>query len=197
MRNYPFIVFVLFAVLIVGAMPAAASRILSMPTADVIGEALELNFLYHRGISSLEAQYGFYPGLSGGLRQEFGGNLYATLRAAIVEETQSLPGFALGGELSLKQPHLYAVASKQLGLPGLRGHLALGTGRYAKGMAGVSLMLNPVQVKNAPTTSLFVEYDGDGVNGGLTAQFSPELKANLGLSSGYGLSFGLSFRAAF
>jgi hypothetical protein len=64
-------------------------------------------------------------------------------------------------------------------------------------MAGVSFMLNPVKVSNVPTTSLFLEYDGQGLNGGLTAQFSPELKANIGLSMGYGMSFGLSYKTAF
>jgi hypothetical protein len=197
MSNHRFILILVLAVLISASMPVSASRILSVPTADVKDDTLDFSFLYHRGVSSLEALYGFYPGLSAGLRQEFGGSLFAVLRAAVVEETQSLPGFALGGELSVKQPNLYAVVSKQLGMPGLRGHLALGSGRYARGMAGVSFMLNPVQVGNAPTASLFVEYDGIGVNGGLTAQFSPELKANLGMSSGHGLSFGVSFRAAF
>lgn len=190
----------LLVVLVTLAIPASAAKILTVPTADVPSNALELDFLYHRGASSLGAQFGFYPGLSAGLRQEFGhdtNHLYATFKAAISEETQSRPGFALGGELSLKQQHLYAVLSKQLGMPGLRGHLALGLGRYSRGMAGVSFMLNPVKVSNVPTTSLFVEYDGHGLNGGLIAQFSPELKANIGLSMDHGMSFGLNYKAVF
>ncbi len=179
--------------------PVAASRILTMPTADVHNDTLEIDFFYHRGSSILGAQYGFYPGLSAGLRQELGGSnrLYATLRAAISEETQSRPGVALGGELSLKQQHLYVVISKQLGIPGLRGHAALGFGRYSRGMAGVIYVLNPVKLNDAPTTSVFVESDGQGVNGGLIAQFSPELKAKVALSSGNGLSIGLNLRTAF
>ena len=58
-------------------------------------------------------------------------------------------------------------------------------------------MLNPVKVKNLPTTSLFVEYDGRGFNGGLIAQFAPEFKAKIGLASEHGLSFGVSYRASF
>ena len=201
MRNTPCILFVLFVLLLAATSSATASRILTVPTADVTDDTLELDFHYHRNISSLGAQFGFYPGLSAGLRQEFApdgkGQLYLTLKAAIIEETQSLPGFALGGELSFNRQHLYAVASKQLGMPGLRGHIALGLGRYSRGMAGVSYVLNPVKVSNVPTTSVFMEYDGQGLNGGLVAQFSPELKANLGLSFGHGISFGVNYKAAF
>ncbi len=197
MPKISYITLILLILLVTLTIPVSASKILTVPTADVPGNTLELDFLYHRGVSSLGAQFGFYPGLSGGIRQEFGGYLYATLKAAILEETQSRPGLAVGGELSLNKQHLYVVASKQLGMPGLRGHLAFGLGRYSRGMAGVSFMLNPVKVSNVPTTSFFLEYDGQGLNGGLTAQFSPELKANIGLSMGYGMSFGLSYKTAF
>ena len=131
------------------------------------------------------------------LKQNLGGTLYATVKAALMEETSDLPGFAIGGELSLDRQHLYAVASKQIGLPGLRAHLALGSGRFSRGMAGVSFMLNPVKTSNVPTTSLFLEYDGRGLNGGLTAQFNPELKANVGLSFDYGISFGVNYKLGF
>lgn len=199
MRNATRILTVLLVLLTTMTVPVAASKILAVPTADVHQDTLEIDFSYHRGVGTLGAQYGFYPGLSAGLRQEFGGNntLYATLRAAIVEETQSRPGIALGGELSLKQQHLYAVISKQLGVPGLRGHAALGLGRYSKGMAGVIYTLNPVRVDNVPMTSVFVEYDGQGFNGGLIAQFSPEFNAKVAVSSGHGLSLGLNLRTAF
>ncbi|HKM43530.1 MAG TPA: hypothetical protein VJZ70_06015 [Limnochordia bacterium] len=199
MRKTFYILGALFVLLVSLINPVSASKILTVPTADVAGDTLEIDFLHNRGRSSVGAQFGFYPGLSGGLRQTFGGDshLYITLRAALIEETQSRPGLALGGELSLQRQHLYAVASKQLGIPGLRGHLALGTGSYSRGMAGVIYMLNPVKVNNAPTTSVFVEYDGQGINGGMMAQFSPELKANIAVSSGYGIGFGLSYKAAF
>jgi hypothetical protein len=189
--------FIVLILLITMALPATASKILVVPTADVSSNSLELDYLYHRGVSSLGAQFRFYPGLAGGIRQDFGGHLYVTLRAAVLEETQSRPGIALGGEVSLKKQHLYVVASKQLGMPGLRGHLAFGTGRYSRGMVGVGYVLNPVKVSNVPTTSLFVEYDGQGINGGLTAQFSPEFKANIGLSMGHGMSFGVGYKATF
>lgn len=198
MRKISYALVALFILFVTSANPVFASRILSVPTADVPNNALELDFIHHRGRSSLGAQFGFYPGLSGGLRQGFGDDrqLYVTLRAALIEETQSLPGLALGGELSLSRQHVYAVLSKQLGIPGLRGHLAFGLGRYSRGMAGVIYMLNPVKVKDVPTTSVFAEYDGQGISGGVVAQFSPELKASLAVSSD-GASFGLSYKAVF
>ena len=198
MRKISYITMLMFVLLFGLTTQALASRVLDMPTADVPDEALELDFLYHRGVGSLRAQVGFYPGLSAGLRQDFGGHLYATLKAAILQETQEWPGLALGADLSLgKQQHLYAVVSKQLGNPSLRGHAAIGLGRYSRGMAGVSYVLNPVKVNNLPTTSLFVEYDGRGLNGGLIAQFAPGLKAKIGLASGHEISFGVSYKAAF
>ena len=198
MRKTPYVIVTLFMILALLSIPAAASKIFSVPTADVAGDAFELEFLHHRGQSSVGAQFGLLPGLSGGLRQNFGPDrqLYATLRGALVEETQSRPGFALGAELSLKQQHIYAVVSKQLGVPGLRGHFALGTGRYSRAMAGVIYMLNPVKVSNVPTVSVFAEYDGQGLAGGVITQFSPEFKANLAVSS-QGASFGLGYKAVF
>lgn len=198
MRKIRGITLIMFILLAAVSMEALAFGVLEMPTADVSNEALELDFLHHRGVSSLRAQFGFYPGLSAGVRQDFGGQLYLIAKAAILEETQEWPGLALGADLSLgKRQHLYAVLSKQLGNPSLRAHAAIGLGRYFSGMAGVSYVLNPVKVKNLPTTSLFVEYDGRGFNGGLIAQFAPEFKAKIGLASEHGLSFGVSYRASF
>ena len=198
MRKIRGITLIMFILLAAVSMEALAFGVLEMPTADVSNEALELDFLHHRGVSSLRAQFGFYPGLSAGVRQDFGGQLYLIAKAAILEETQEWPGLALGADLSLgKRQHLYAVLSKQLGNPSLRAHAAIGLGRYSRGMAGGSYVLNPVKVKNLPTTSLFVEYDGRGFNGGLIAQFAPEFKAKIGLASEHGLSFGVSYRASF
>ncbi len=197
MQKISFTIVLLSIFFVVLTTPAIASKVLVMPTGDVPVETLEMDFLYHRGLNSLGAQIGFYPGLSAGLRQDFGGQLYATVKAAIIEETQNRPAFALGGELSVNRTHLYAAVSKQLGNPSLRGHVAFGLGRYSRGMAGMTLMLNPVKVNNAPTTSLFMEYDGQGINGGLIARFSPELKANLGIAFGHGLSAGLNYKVAF
>ena len=118
MRKIRGITLIMFILLAAVSMEALAFGVLEMPTADVSNEALELDFLHHRGVSSLRAQFGFYPGLSAGVRQDFGGQLYLIAKAAILEETQEWPGLALGADLSLgKRQHLYAVLSKQLGIP--------------------------------------------------------------------------------
>ncbi|NMB01110.1 MAG: hypothetical protein GX971_06250 [Firmicutes bacterium] len=190
---------ILVAILVVVlSVPAMASTVLVAPTADVQGQgSMEMDFVHHRGVNTVRAQFGIFPGISLGLRQSLNGSLYATLKGAIFEESNERPGFAIGGELSLEQQHLYAVVSKQLGTPSLRGHVALGSGRYSRAMAGITLMLNPVKTSNVPTTSVFMEYDGQGLNGGMIAQFSPELKANVGLAIGHGLSFGLNYKVTF
>lgn len=190
------IVLILLSVIL--STPALAGKVLVVPTAEVLPKGLlQVDYVYHRGVSSLHLGLGFYPGLSAGVRQDFGGQLSFGLKAAIIEETEKLPGFALGGDLGLGKQHIYATLSKQLGIPGLRGHATFGTGRYSRGMAGVTFMLNPAKVRNVPTTSLFAEYDGQGLNAGVIAQFSPELRANLALAAGHGLSFGLNYKVAF
>lgn len=182
---------------------ASASRVLGSPTADVTPTGMvEIDFLQNRGLSSLELQAGIYPGISIGAKQNFGGAFFGTARVALSEEESDRPGFALGGEFSVGKPHIYAVLSKQLGGPSLRGHLAFGLGRYSRGMAGLTMMLNPVRVNTQqgltlPTTSLFLDYDGQGLNTGITAQFSPEFKTDLAWAFGHGLSFGVNFKLAF
>lgn len=194
----------LFFMFFTSTSAVLASRVLVVPTADSLGTGVgELAYSYHRNKGSLELNVGLYPGVNLGMRQEFGGSLFGTLKVAILEETQNRPAFALGGELTVgKTQHIYAVLSKQLGTPGVRGHLALGTGRYSRGMAGVSLMLNPVQIKNnqgltLPTTSLILEYDGKGLNGGITAQFNSAFQGYVAVATEHGLGFGLDYKLAF
>lgn len=203
MRN-TLIAFLCLAVLLMGSsVGMSASNVLVTPTADVLPTGLmEINFLQNRGLSSLQLQAGVYPGVSVGLKQNFGGSLFATARVALLEEEVDRPAFALGAELSLEKPNVYAVLSKQLGGPALRGHLAFGLGRYSRGMAGLTMVLNPIRVNNKqgltlPTTALFLDYDGQGLNTGITAQFSPELKTDLAWAIGHGISFGVNLRLAF
>ena len=66
-------------------------------------------------------------------------------------------------------------------------------------MAGISLVLNPVKVKTKsgfvlPTATAVIEYDGQGLNGGLIAQFSPRLKVRLMLVNLREPGFGLSYK---
>ncbi len=199
MKNIRSIIWSMVAVLLIWTGSVQSAQVLTVPTADLAGPGtLELDYLYHRGLHTVRLELGLHPNFSAGVKQEVGGRLYATVKALLAEETAEWPGLALGGEFSSGRQDLYAVLSKQLGAPHVRGHLAWGLGRYARGMAGVTVMLNPVKVNaNVPTTSLFVAYDGQGLAGGLQAQFSPELQATVGLDLSGGLSAGMRYKLAF
>lgn len=192
------IVWSLIAALILCSGIGQASQVLVMPTADPIGSGmLEAGYRLHGGVHTVRLDVGVLPNLSVGVRQEIGGKLYGAVKAVLAEETQDWPGLALGGEFGSGRQDLYAVVSKQLAAPQLRAHLAYGLGRYSRGMAGLTLMLNPVKVDNVPTTSLFVEYDGKGLGGGLTAQFSPELAVQVGMTLEQGMSLGVNYKLTF
>lgn len=193
----------LVAILLTISTPSLASRILTAPTADLLGVGVgELDYHYLRQQGSLEVNVGLHPKVNLGVRQYLGGSLVGTAKVGIFAEGQERPGLAFGGEIGLGAQNFFAVLSKQLGAPGLRGHVAWGSGRYARGMAGLGLVLNPVQVKTGqgwvlPTTSLILEYDGQGLNGGLVAQFSPEFRGYVATTFGQGIGFGLNYQVAF
>ncbi|NLJ80940.1 MAG: hypothetical protein GX335_07945 [Firmicutes bacterium] len=181
--------------------PVFAGKVLISPAADLQAEGQgQLGFYFYRSRPSLEFNFGL-PRLSLGVKNNFSetNRLAGLFKVAVLEETADQPGLAFGAEIGFGERHLYGVVSKQLGLPGLRGHLALGTGKYARGMAAVSFVLNPVNIKTEngltlPVTSAVLEYDGRGLNGGLAAQFSPGLKAFLILSDFEQLNFGLNYK---
>lgn len=197
MKNIRSMIWSIFVVLAFCSGSVGAVQLSAVPTADAVASGtVELAYTCG-GVHAVGLELGLHPNFSAGVRQVVGGRFYVTAKAVLMEETAQLPGIAVGGEFSSGSQDLYAVLSKQLGAPHLRGHLAWGLGRYSRGMAGVTLMLNPVKVSSVPTTSLFMEYDGHNLSGGVTAQFSPELGANLGVALGRGLNFGIHFKLAF
>jgi hypothetical protein len=180
----------------------AADRVLSIPTGDVTDKELEIAYRSERGTGVFELSAGLMPGFQVGLRQHLGSMFYVTAKGALWAETASRPALAVAGELSTAGVDFYGLVSKQLGRPGFRGHLGFGTGRYSRGMAGVTLMLNPVRTKTSwgltvPTTTLAAEYDGRGFNAGAAFQFTPELGGYLALQGGNGLGFGLNYKLQF
>lgn len=193
-------VLILFVLLFSAGLPAQA-RIMVVPSADVLSDgSVELRLYNHLGKTHLGAAAGMF----GSLEAEVTGimsnqtQLRTGLKLALVKEQQGVPGVAVGLELLDSHLAFYGVLSKQLGLAGFRGHVAWGSGRYSNGMVGVSYVLNPVQVnKNAPVMTLGIEYDGQGLNGGIIAQFSPGLSAHVYLSNFQRLGAGLRYRVAF
>lgn len=200
-RNLVFAFIILFMVVSCGA--SGNARVLVVPTADTLRPGqTNLGYYLHRQTHYLEANFGIVDGLSMGVTGivrdvQFRGNA----RLRILEESVQMPGIAVGMEFGSKVS-LYGTVSKQLGAAGVRGHLAFGSGRYSKGMAGVSAVINPVQVKTAggyqmPSMSIALEYDGTGLNAGLMAQFSPQFSAHLAVSDFRELGLGLNYRIGF
>lgn len=182
--------------------PVLGGNVLSAPTADLeeVGQG-ELKYYFQSRQPQGELNWGCLPRVNLGLRlaSPESGGLFGTAKVGILAESGTGPGLAVGAEINPMERHLYAVFSKQLGRPGLRGHVAWGTGRYAAGMAAVSLVLNPVRVKTErgwamPSTSAVLAYDGEGWKGGLTAQFSAKLKASVILTDFSRWGLGLSYK---
>ncbi|NLM39334.1 MAG: YjbH domain-containing protein [Firmicutes bacterium] len=190
-------------VLILAALLGAAqvqARIIAVPSADVLPDgAIELSLFNHRGNTHLKGSVGMFNQLQADLGGVFSSeaHLRTALKLALVKEQTAVPGVALGMEITDSRLDFYGVLSKQL-VSGIRGHLAFGSGRYSKGMVGLSYVLNPVQVnKNAPLLTLGVEYDGSGLNTGITAKFAPNFGAHIYLSDFQRLGAGLNYRFSF
>lgn len=202
-RNLVFVLIVFIFVVSYGA-PGYA-RVLVVPTADTLrGGQANLGYYLHRQNHYLEANFGIADGINLGVtgivREDihFRGNL----KVGLLKESMERPGVAVGMELGQSQLGFYGVVSKQLGAAGLRGHLAFGSGRYSKGMIGLSAVINPVQVKTAggyqmPSLSAALEYDGQGLNAGLMAQFSSQFSAHLAVSDFREIGLGLNYKIAF
>jgi hypothetical protein len=188
-------------ILLFSAGMQAQARIMVVPSADVLPDGnVELRLYNHLGRTYLGGAVGMF----GAMQAEVTGIISSTtqlrtaIQLALVKEQQAVPGVALGMEIQASHVGFYGVLSKQLGLAGLRGHVAWGSGRFSNGMVGVSYVLNPVQVNsNTPVVTLGVEYDGQGLNGGLIAQFAQNVSAHVYLSDFQRLGAGLRYRLAF
>lgn len=114
-------------------------------------------------------------------------DLIGNLKVLLLDEDR-WPAVAVGLTASNNNANYYIVGSRQIGLPGLRGHFGLGTGRYSKGFAGISSVLNPVTVSSRakgyalPLTTAVLEYDGRGLNTGVIMRFRPDLEGKLYVS---------------
>jgi len=172
-----------------------------VPTADVLNDGtIELRLYNHRGRTYLSGAAGMFGTLQVEATGIFSADtvVRSALQLALVKEQQDLPGLAVGVEFDDSVLGFYGVVSKQLGLAGLRGHVAWGSGRFSKGMVGVSYVVNPVQVNsNSPIITVGAEYDGNGFNGGISAHFTPNLSAHVYLSDFQSLGAGLKYRFAF
>ena len=190
-------VLILFALLGTAQVQA---RIIAVPSADVLRDgAIELSLFNHRGKTHLRGTVGMFDVMEAEVGGIFSSKtqLRTALKLALVKEQAQVPGVGLGMEMTDSRIDFYGVLSKQL-VAGIRGHIAFGSGRFSKGMVGLNYVLNPVQVnKNTPLLSLGVEYDGSGLNTGITAKFAPNFSALLYLSDFQRLGAGLNYRFSF
>lgn len=191
----------ILSVIVLGAVVPTQARIMVVPTADVLSDGtVELRLYNHRGRTYLSGAVGILGSLQADVTAIMASEtqLRTALQLALLKEQQSAPGLGLGVEISGSRVDFYGILSKQLGMAGIRGHLAWGSGRYSNGMVGVSYVLNPVRVNpNSPTMTLGVEYDGQGLNSGLIAQFAPNLSAHVYLTDFQRLGAGLKYRLSF
>lgn len=199
---------IVFLMLIIISAPVFASNVFSIPTGDTLNPGtLEVDYSFVGGGNTLDLNYGIYSGLNIGVSQWFGSggsSLAGSLKVGLMGETQTTPALAVGGALGSGGGEIYLALSKQLGTPVIRGHagIGVGTGANVRPMAGVTAVLNPVQVqkgnkKAGPTTVVFLEYDNGGVNGGIMSHFNPNFKAKLGLATNSGLLLGLNYKVSF
>lgn len=182
-----------------------ATGLINTPTASVLGDGeLVANFSSFKGHYFAAVGLGVFPGVEVGLSSQLSSEnqLSGTLKVNLLPEDK-LPAVAVGLQTRSGGADYYIVASKQLGTVGLRGHFGLGTGIFRKGFGGISSVLNPVSISNSnnrftiPLATFIIEYDGSGLNTGLSLKFSPDLSAKVYVTElshiGFGFKYGVKF----
>ena len=173
-----------------GLPVGGTSGLLRMPTADLM-----LPGTFQTGVNWYEDEFSFSAVaslvrfLEVGVTTEGWDDLKLVLRAKarLLDETDWLPNTAIGVDFRGNEEFdVYAVMSKELGMPGFRVHGAFGTGAYRTAMLGFSAVLNPVVVQRTdrwslPVTTAVLEYDGSGINAGAKMRLSDHWAAHLAL----------------
>ncbi|HHT36021.1 MAG: YjbH domain-containing protein [Candidatus Wallacebacter cryptica] len=205
---------VLICVLIIGLSSITASAhniygstgLINIPTASIMPSG-SVGAAFHqlRGGGHFSVVLGAFPGVEVGLASHFkqhSQTFSGSVKVQILQE-QDYPAVAVGLTTDGSQASYYLVGSMQLGIPGVRGHLGFGSGRYSRGFAGISSVLNPVSIVSSdrkftvPVTSLLVELDGTGLNAGVSLKFNQTLDARLMLMNFDSLGLGISYSHRF
>lgn len=179
-----------------------ATGLINIPTASTMtASTASLSYHSFKGGNYASVIVGVAPGVEAGLSARFGDktNLFGSLKVNLVKELD-YPAVSVGLRAGNDQLNYYAVASMQLGAPGVRGHAGIGTGRYSSGFAGLSIVLNPVSVSTTnrkitvPLTTAIFEYDGSGLNAGVLLKFNNSLNGKIYLSDFSSLGFGVNYK---
>ncbi len=187
------------------SLPQAGSALLTMPTADLMlpgtfqGSA---QWFDGRGSLGVAVTPSDMVELAVVSSVGHGNPLGFTGKVRLAAEGDVVPNTALGLALLREKVSVFGVISKELGTPGVRIHAAFGTEAYQRGMVGFSAVLNPVVVRrpdgfSMPVTTVVVEYDGQGVNGGLKMRLSDNVSTQLTLANLRALGFGVQYRTRF
>lgn len=191
--------------------PALASingstGLINIPTAGTLAESnLIVSYHHFKGSGTIALTMGVFNGVEVGVssRLRTGEPLNGNLKVKLLQETSTVPAFAVGLETYMGTPMYYGVLSKQIGAAGVRGHIGIGTGKYRHGVLGISAVLNPVTISSVnkslkvPVTTLIAEYDGSGLNTGLSFRFNSDFSGKVFVSKMKDFGFGLSYTARF
>ncbi len=166
--------------------------LISVPTADVsrygdftigysqAGKRMALGFTY--GLTD-EMQVGMSASSYGDSNVDFSG----AVKVRIKDEDSQQPALALG----LADNSVYAVASKKLlQVPGLRGHVGFGAGKFDGLFFGLTKVVNPVTIKSSktswsvPVVTFMAEMVRKELNFGARLEFTPDFKVDIGVRGG-------------
>lgn len=208
------LMFVLVTVLMIGLASfnvsahnvSGSTGLINIPTAAVKPSgSVSAAYQSLRGTGNFSVILGAFPGVEVGMGAHFKNNAQTfsgSVKVQILQE-QDYPAVAVGLTTDGSQASFYLVGSMQLGIPGVRGHFGFGSGRFQRGFAGISSVLNPVSVVSSdrsftvPVTTFIVEYDGRGLNTGVSLKFNQKLDAKLILSDFESLGLGISYSHRF
>lgn len=188
------------------ARVAGATGLINIPNAEVVNEGfLDISYNHVNQAGYLGLTLGVLPGIEAGVLSRPGSSaaLSGNVKVKLVDESGSVPAVAVGLSVNEHAASYYGVISKQVGMPGLRGHLGIGTGTYSGGFLGVSMVLNPVSVSSRdkgfslPLTTLLAEFDGNNFNAGLSMRITPELHGQVFVSDFSTLGLGVRYRIDF
>lgn len=193
----------LLALPAVAPVPAGAfagQSVVRMPRAETIGEGAalftvrlldgDLGAAVIYGLSdSLDLGVSAAP-LNGGKDTEYS----PALQLNIWQETPSRPAVAVG----YRDHFGYVTLGRQLGRPGLRGHIGVRTDP-TRPFGAISYVLNPVQVVEGDGVplmwTLLAEYDGQDINGGVRVETGRGLYGEVGWASG-GFLAGVGYKTS-
>lgn len=174
--------------------------LIRLPGTDVLGQGdFSLGFNYIEGKNSLHANFGVMDSMDLSLtyRLDRRGQFEPGIKYRLVEEDLRHPAIALG----IQDTSLYAVGSKQLGQPSLRGYFGLGNEKFRGPMLGLSYVLNPVRLSGdglaSPLITLMGELVGEKYSVGARFDFENELGVTVAAVDMKKLAVGVSFTSRF